>query len=227
MYSDSTTPVNNDENRELHGGRAFDRLVNFSDAIVAVVITVLVLPLADLAIGADESTAWDVLGDHMGQITTFFFTFFVVAYMWMLHNRIFNQLISFDIPLFWLNLFWLATIAFLPVTSALYGEGDSPGGTWDGNRLTGSGLLYWFSLAAISGLGTVMAWHVRRHRDLIDPEIARPILLTGDWRARYRGVAFAAFFILIGLVSQFAPDVARWLPLGLIPLTVVMRRGEK
>ena len=50
MYSDSTTPVNNDENRELHGGLAFDRLVNFSDAIVAVVITVLVLPLADLAI---------------------------------------------------------------------------------------------------------------------------------------------------------------------------------
>ena len=107
---------------EIKDGRSFDRLINFSDAIVAVAITVLVLPIAGLSIERGEATVWEVLGDHRGEIITFFFTFFVVSVMWLTHNRAMNELRGYDGTIFWLNTSWLSIIAFLPVTSALYGD---------------------------------------------------------------------------------------------------------
>lgn len=41
---------------EIKDGRSFDRLINFSDAIVAVAITVLVLSIAGLTIERGETT---------------------------------------------------------------------------------------------------------------------------------------------------------------------------
>ncbi len=103
--------------KQIYSGRAFDRLLNFSDAVVAVAITVLVLPITSLAVTASEQTVWEVLGDHSGQIISFAFTFAVVGVMWWTHNRIFNQLRGFDTAILWLNLAWRLSIAFLPVSS--------------------------------------------------------------------------------------------------------------
>ena len=210
------------EEFDPHAGRALDRLINFTDAIVAVAITVLVLPLADLAISPQETSVWAVLGDHSGQIITFLFTFFVVAVMWKLHNRIFNQLVTYDMPIFWLNLVWVAVIVFLPVSSTLYGEGRDGGTSWSAGNLNGASLLYWLSLASISGIGTIIGWHVRRNPQLMDPRV-RAHAEASDWRARYRGIAYSSYFILIGVVSTFAPEVAAWMPIGIIPLGRVMR----
>jgi uncharacterized membrane protein len=205
-----------------HAGRALDRLINFSDAVVAVAITVLVLPLADIAIPQEDTSVWMVLNGRLGEVITFLFTFFVVAVMWRLHNRIFNVLVAYDMPIFWLNMLWLAVIVFLPVTSSLYGVGKETGSSWSSGSLSGAGLLYWLSLAAISGLGTFMAWHVRKNPHLVDARALTGIQ-TLSWHARYRGAAYAGYFVLIGVVSLFAPEISAWMPLGLIPLGRVMR----
>lgn len=206
-------------------GRSFDRLVNFSDAIVAVAITVLVLPIADLAISRAEKTVWQVLSDNSGQVITFFFTFAVVGIMWSIHNKIFNQLFAFDTAIFWLNLAWLASIAFLPVTSNLYGTADIQGNHgWSGGvDLGGSGLLYWGSLALVSFWGTLIAWHVRRHPELIDPDLGPPSLSVTTWRTRFRGAIYTGYFALIGLVSLISPVAAAYLPFGLIFLGRLLR----
>jgi uncharacterized membrane protein len=111
----------------LHSGRAFDRLINFSDAVVAVAVTVLVLPIADITLSRGGDSVWEVLSNHAGEIITFFFTFYVVSIMWLTHNRFMNQLRGYDGVIFWLNTAWLSIIAFLPVTSALYSDSGPSG----------------------------------------------------------------------------------------------------
>jgi uncharacterized membrane protein len=193
-------------------GRAVDRLINFSDAVVAVAITVMVLPLIDIPGPERGQTIWVVLLDHAGQISTFLFTFFVVAIMWLTHNRILNRIRAYDAVIFWTNTAWLAAIVLLPWLSAMYGE--SAGG--EGSV----GLVYWTALAFISMLGSMLGRHIRRHPEFMDA--AAPAARSGSKGSRewLRGPAFAAYFLATGVVSVFFPPVASWMPLGLIPLSI-------
>lgn len=205
-------------------GRAFDRLINFSDAVVAVAVTVLVLPIADITISRGEETVWEVLADHAGEIVTFFFTFFVVSIMWLTHNRFMNQLRGYDGVIFWLNTTWLSIIAFLPVTSALYSDQglDGSGGWFSGTPLDGSGMLYWGSLALISLIITLMSLRARSNPQLYDPEQAK----FRSWREISRGWIYASYFLIIGLVSLFSSGIASYLPLGLLVLPFLLKRDD-
>jgi uncharacterized membrane protein len=206
------------------GGRAFDRLINFSDAVVAVAVTVLVLPIADITLTSSEDTVWSVLADHAGQIITFFFTFFVVSIMWLTHNRIMNQMRGYDGVIFWLNTAWLSVIAFLPVTSALYSDAaqDGLGGWFSGESLNGSGMLYWGSLSLISLISALIALHARKNTHLYDPEQN----ITHNWQTNARGWIYAGYFLAIGIVSLFSSGISSYMPLGLILLPFLFKRGE-
>ena len=209
-------------------GRGFDRLVNFTDAVVAIAVTVLVLPLTALTRVGEGQTVWDLIGDNSGLVTSFFFTFVVVAIMWGVHNRIVNGMRGYDSTIFWLNVGWIAAIAFLPWPAGLYGEEIGVGSTAvseysGGEGLGGVGLFYWCTLATVSAFGSMMAVHVRRHPELRLESSGE--VVSADRRERWRGFAFAAYFVVVGLVSVVAPVVASWLPLGIIPMSIVLRSG--
>ena len=207
----------------LRSGRAFDRLINFSDAVVAVAVTVLVLPIADITLSRGEDSVWEVLSNHAGEIITFFFTFYVVSIMWLTHNRFMNQLRGYDGVIFWLNTAWLSIIAFLPVTSALYSD-SGPGGTggwFSGTILIGSGMLYWGSLSLISFIITLMSLRARSNTNLYDPEQA-----IWGWKEISRGWIYATYFLIIGVVSLFSAGIASYLPLGLLVLPFLLRRDS-
>lgn len=220
--------------RQIHEGRDLDRLINFTDAVVAVAITVLVLPIANLVATPSESTAWAVLSANSGRIITFFFTFAVVGVMWRAHNRVFNELSGFDNTIFWYNLAWLAAIVFLPVTSNLFGAANGEGehGWSGGADLGGSGLLYWSSVALVAFWGSAIAAHARKYPDLTAGD--RPLGASGDtsslahlsahgFKVKYRGLIYASYFLLIGVVSLISPITAAYLPLGIIVLGRILR----
>ncbi len=216
----------------VRGGRPFDRLINFTDAIVAVAITVLVLPIVDLRPKVGEETVWKVISDNNGQLVTFAFTFVIVAVMWRIHNRIFSRLAGFDDSIFWLNLVWLLLIVFLPWSSLMYGTGmDSfravaEGSHWfsGGEGLGGAGLLYWLNLGSISLVGGLISAHARRHPELIDPDTPR--IFTDSPLVRTRGFIFGAFMMLIGVMTLILPNVAVWMPLGLFFVGYFLRKQE-
>ncbi|MFZ4517426.1 MAG: TMEM175 family protein [Microthrixaceae bacterium] len=210
----------------IETGRSFDRLVNFTDAVVAIAITVLVLPLTEIVRPADGQTVWGLIAAHSGEVSAFFFTFLVVALLWGVHNRVVNRLRGYDVTLFWLNITWVAAIAFLPWPAALYGSATGIAAhdriEWvAGEGLGGIGLLYWATLALISVVGALMGHHARRRPVLLEPEDA-VVGVTSDGLGQYRGYLFGAYFLAIGVVSLFSPVVASWMPVGLIVLALLV-----
>jgi len=201
----------------LVGGRSLDRLINFSDAVVAVAVTVLVLPLVDIEGPTGDQTVWNVLADHNGELLAFLFTFYVVVVMWLVHNRILNQIVKYDSAILWLNTTWLVGIVLLPWFSAMYGESqdDHPS----------VGVLYWVVLAFISLASTLMARHLFHHPELIDPEAIQQTQAE-QRHAQWRGPVLGSYFLLIAVAWQIVPAVAAWMALGIIPLSIWLRPAQ-
>ena len=201
-------------------GREVDRLMAFSDGVVAVAITLMVLPLINLPKPGAGEPLYTVVTNNLGTLIIFLFTFYVVAVMWRLHSRIFSQIRGYDNPLFWLNVTWLAGIVLLPWLSSLYGYTFAFRAT-DPNISTSStgdvAFLYWILMAAVSSLGTLMGRHLTRNPRLLLEGVA-PLAESGT--VRVRGWIIAGYFVVIGLVSLISPVIASYLPIGIFVLTM-------
>lgn len=201
--------------RRVSRGRTVDRLINFTDGVTAVAITVLVLPIVDIPGPQRGQTIWNVIGDNSSELWTFLFTFVVVAVMWAAHNRILNSIVAYDQFTFWWNTAWLAGIVLLPWVSAMYGESDY--------GRNGVGMLYWMTLAFVSLIGALLSYHLSKHPELTDT--TAHLSAENRRRANLRGPVIGGFFACIGIVSYFAPQAATWLPFAIIPLSIWLRPG--
>lgn len=188
--------------RQLRGEKAVDRLLNFSDAVVAVAITILALPLVDIAGPTEGQNVLGVLSAHLGQIITFATTFLVVAIMWNIHNRVMNYLSAYDMVVFWLNVAWLIGFVLLPWPAAMHGSGAD----WSYSSMvpfetSGTGVFYWLTLAYISAMGAAMSAYLTRHPELLTDTGVQAMAAMHDSRARFRGVMFTLLFVLAAFTS--------------------------
>jgi len=197
--------------------RGLDRLINFTDAVVAIAITLLILPLVSIGLPDAGTTVWTLLSEQAGRIYSFAISFLVVAQMWRVHNRVFNALIRYDNRIFALNLLWLISIVFLPWPTALLGEATSE---TNGDNLQGAGLLYWSTLAVISAAGNLVALHARHTPGLMSPNTP-PI---PRW-AQFRGLLYSAMMLIFGIASIWWGANSMWLALLFIPLGILTRES--
>jgi uncharacterized membrane protein len=100
-----------------------ERLVFFSDAVVAIALTLLVLPLTDLVpqLAAQHGKSIEAITEHQWQIYSFLLSFAVIARMWIIHHRIFEDVQTYNRPLITVNFAWLLTIAVLPFPTEMVG----------------------------------------------------------------------------------------------------------
>ncbi|MDI9914964.1 TMEM175 family protein [Rhodococcus sp. IEGM 1379] len=75
--------------------RYFDRYVTFIDAIAAIAITLLVLPLVELTNDHDGTTA-ELLRDHTAQFYAFGLSFVVIFRFWWSQHRLLRFVIDGD-----------------------------------------------------------------------------------------------------------------------------------
>ncbi|WP_329459717.1 TMEM175 family protein [Streptomyces sp. NBC_01497] len=78
--------------------RSAERLMLFTDAVAAIAITLLILPLVDIVPEAahDHVHARDVIGDHLDQVGSFALSFLVIARLWLVHHRLFATVKSYN-----------------------------------------------------------------------------------------------------------------------------------
>ena len=207
----------------VRSGRSLDRLINFSDAVVAVAITLLALQLVDIPGPQDGQTMWDVIKANSGQIQTFVLTFLVVAVMWSVHNRIVNHLIAYDSALFWLIMLWLLGFVFLPWPSRLFESTPFSSDLAQAGELVGPAMMYWLTLAYISFIGAATARHMTRHPELIAPKDRPYWDAVQRSRARWRGSAYTSVFLLAAVASYFLFYLGNYVLLLLIPLSLLLK----
>jgi uncharacterized membrane protein len=133
-------------------GIEFDRVANFSDAVFAIALTLLVVSVDVPSVKSSE--LGDALRELRPQIQSFFIGFAVIAFYWFGHHSFFRVLRAVDTGLMILNLAFLAAVAFVPFPTALVGEySDQPIAV----------VIYAVTLAAASLLeGTMFVWAFRR-----------------------------------------------------------------
>ena len=71
--------------RQATTERGLDRLVNFSDAVAAVAVTLLVLPLVDLI--EDGQTVDVLFNEYSEQLTSFVGVFLLMILIWVSHHK--------------------------------------------------------------------------------------------------------------------------------------------
>jgi uncharacterized membrane protein len=105
--------------------RGLDRLITFVDAVVAIAITLLVLPLVELLSRADpDLDLGEVLADDAGEFGAFLLSFLVIARLWRAHHRLVEYVGAYDSAFVLVNLAWILTIVVLPFATqvvAIYG----------------------------------------------------------------------------------------------------------
>ncbi|OLV19172.1 TMEM175 family protein [Deinococcus marmoris] len=100
-----------------------ERLKTFTDAVVAIALTLLILPLLETVpdtIRANETAAQWVHASS-NYLLSFLLSFVLITAFWHNHERIFEHVQRQTAPLRLVNSFWMLTIVFLPVPTALLG----------------------------------------------------------------------------------------------------------
>ena len=92
------------------------RLEAFSDGVLAIIITIMVLEL--------KQPVGDSLDDLMELspiIITYLVSFLFISIYWVNHHLIFQLADRIDIPTLWCNIIWLLIMSFIPFTTAWVG----------------------------------------------------------------------------------------------------------
>ena len=109
--------------------RSAERLKFFTDAVVAIAMTLLILPLLESVSEAahDGLSTADYLHEQSGQLFGFALSFVIIASFWASHHSLFEHVERYSGRLVWLNIAWMFTIVWLPVVTAMVGSMDEDG----------------------------------------------------------------------------------------------------
>lgn len=96
----------------------------FTDAVVAIAMTLLILPLLESVSEAStehlSATEWG--SAHLGQIGSFALSFLIIGTFWMNHRALFEHVGRMTAGLAWLNLVWMLMVVWVPVATAMVGS---------------------------------------------------------------------------------------------------------
>jgi uncharacterized membrane protein len=151
------------------GDHSVSRVVQFSDGVFTVALTLLVVDLAvpDLGPGFTDADLQQALLKQVPNVLAFMLTFWVVAAYWLTHHRHFRFIHRYDGRLLLLNLFFLMTVVFIPWPTSLLGHFGDHLITW---------VIYALSMAAIGFAVTALWWYGSGDRGLADgvtPQLRR------------------------------------------------------
>jgi uncharacterized membrane protein len=192
-----------------------DRIVNLSDGVFAIAITLLVLDIQvpDIPEKVVSSQLPEALLSLWPKYLGYFLSFVGISAFWLIHHSIFRPIRSYDRTLLYLNFLFLMVVAFVPFPTALLGEyGD--------HQLPVA--IYAATLAVGRLLLTAIHWYSTRNDRLLDePQDPATVRFFLRW-----GLTIPAIFLLSIGVSFFSVGVAiwTWLIMLVVDAVVIRRR---
>jgi uncharacterized membrane protein len=173
------------------------RLEAFSDGVIAIAITLLILEVKIPHVRAGNLAA--ALGDQWPSYVAYALTFVVIGIMWMNHHRVFELIGRTDRGLLFVNLMMLMGIAFLPFPTALLADYVVDGGT----NAAVAAAVYSATMTVI-GCTFLAIWvYVDRHPELLAPGVD-PAIIPGSIRRTLPGPVLYGASIALAFVSPEA-----------------------
>ncbi len=181
-----------------HDETGLERLVFFSDAVMAIAITLLALEirLPPLPEGVTDAQLWSALAAIGSSYVSYAISFSVIGLYWLAHHRTFRTIVRYDGRLMLLNLLLLLCIAFIPFPTAVLGE--------YGNRT--ATIFYAATMAAVGVLMAAIWWYARVGGRLLHAPLPRAEFRQGMARVLLPPIVF---LLSIGLAFWHA-NVAQW-----------------
>ncbi|MDN3355557.1 TMEM175 family protein [Actinomadura sp. DC4] len=181
------------------------RLVFFTDAVVAIAVTLLVLPLVDVApeVAREHHSAVEVITKHQPEVWTYLLSFVVIIRLWLAHHRTYEHVGAYSTPLMLCNSAWLLAIVTLPFPTEMIGVFHS-------SRFTAA--LYIGTVLVANALQTAMNLIIK-----FDPEVASEENPVGpDFGI---GSVTATVLLVAALVFTLAVPTVNYWPLLLLLLS--------
>jgi uncharacterized membrane protein len=189
--------------------RDLARIAAFTDGVMAVAITLLVLNLEVPTIGRGDSLG-DELVDLLPSFGAYVLAFALVGRFWVIHHNLFETLHGFDRTLMTMNLAFLALIVLIPFSTDLYDAySDEP--------------LAAAVLGATLGLAAMTNWAMTTH-------VVRGGLIRDEHReaaeqfASPIGLGFTAAFLLSVPAAFLSVHLAEALWISTIVLRYPLRK---
>jgi uncharacterized membrane protein len=176
-------------------GMSVGRLEAFSDGVLAIVITLLILEIRVPT--GHEGTLGSALAEQWPQYAAFLLSFLIVGIIWLNHHATFNLLARTDHRIQVLNLILLLPVTVLPWPTALLAEYTREGTAGDRRVAV---LVYGVTSSAMS-LSFNLVWrYLLRHRELHKPQVTSELLAVRNRRYN-TGLAVYPAATILGLVS--------------------------
>jgi uncharacterized membrane protein len=192
-----------------------ERLTTFSDAVVAIAMTLLALELP-VPNGNSNAEVLHQFREHLDDYAAFLISFAVIGAHWFAHHRIFGYVGRLGRRLLQGNMWWLLTIVIMPFATRM---------------LTGDGAFEarFITYAAVQGLAATslaaIIWETRRSRLLRDDA---PAELIGT---SLRGLIVVAAGFLLSIPFAFLTQRAYlcWLviPVAVRALSLLSSRQSR
>ncbi|MES1197584.1 MAG: TMEM175 family protein [Pseudomonadota bacterium] len=167
-----------------------DRLLAFSDGVIAIIITIMVLELRP-----PHEATWAALVTLGPTFLSYLLSFVYIAIYWNNHHHMLYLVKSVNGGVLWANMILLFCISLVPFTTAWLGDTE-------GAPLPTA--IYGVSLI-LPAFAYVLLQSVLIRADGKDSALAKAVALDNDWKGRF-SPAFYAF----GIALAFFYPPASW-----------------
>lgn len=174
------------------------RLEAFSDGVIAIILTIMVLELK-----APESSGPGALVHDWPIFISYVISYFYVAVYWINHHHLFHRVKRVDLPVLWANIALLFFMSFIPFFTA-----------WmENTRLSAFPTAAYAAIMLVAGAAFSVLDRVVARQSIGDPQmvllrraaqrknlIAIAIYATAIGMAYYRTTISLALIFLVGLL---------------------------
>ncbi len=146
-----------------------DRIIFFSDAVIAIAMTLMALEI-QVPETVDVVDLVPALYDVVPTLIAYAVSFLVVAIYWIEHHRMFRYIRRYDAGLIWINFLFLILIVLVPFPTDLL------------DRYTEETLTVVLYAVQVSLIGLVVAllwWYASRNHRLVDADLDENFIRKG------------------------------------------------
>jgi uncharacterized membrane protein len=189
--------------------RDLSRIAAFTDGVMAVAITLLVLNIQVPTLEQGESLA-DALFDLLPSLGAYVLAFALVGRFWVIHHNLFETLRDFDRALMAMNLTFLALIVLVPFSAELYDTytKDAIAAAVLGATLGLAAMTHWTMTSHVVRRG-----FVREHQRGQTEPLASPV-----------GLSFTAAFLLSVPAAYLSVHLSEALWISTVVMHYPLRR---